>query len=841
VNLTPADIASRERLKSVRCESCGDMFDARLLLASSTTPEVSDPAKRALRNTPRPQAPAGSTLAPGTAVKDPPKEALKTKEVAKEAPKKESKKPETPEEKESAAKLAKLSRKMPAMIGNYKIMAEVNRGGMGIVYRALDTMLRREVAIKVLLAGEGATDEDVKRFQRETQMVARLHHPNIVPIHAVGTHEGRPYFVMDFVEGRTARQLKEEGLMTPRLALHIIEGVAEALHHAHGHGVIHRDVKPANIIVDKHERSQLTDFGLARRVDEDLDITQSGTTMGTPSYMAPEQAEGKLTEVDAQSDVYSAGACLYELLTGQPPFDGPTVLSVLRQVLDNPPIPPRKLNPKIHRDVETICLKCLEKEKANRYASGKALAEDIRRFNAGEVIAAKPTSLAEHFFRTVRRNKQATLAVGGVVLIVLLGLGYTLNERRNVRIRQMQEQAEKVRDAIKQGNQKLTRARDAMEEQGADESRLNQARARISEAKEQFSAAAVLEPDNQELRVALQAAAKLDNTLEVQRYVLKARFFLNPTANGSSDAPILPNYAAAESWAQEALAHDKDNQEAKDLLRQAKGIRTVSIDCVGASAEVYTRLIVDALGRKLDTVRDVDPREPGVHQGTSPIQVELDPGVYVVTFVRGGMASQEATLSVDRDSHDDESLRITINAPEENMVAIPEGTVQPLYGQDSKTVPAFSIDRFEFPNRAGVIPRTGVQTLADAQEMCKSRGKQLCTAQQWIRACSGDKRRMFPYGDTLNSRACASDQEGRTEPVLSGFYSRCRTPEGIYDMAGNAGEWADGQDGQQAEILGGDWTSPTKFADLFVSCRAHDVPKPELKDRVGVRCCKVKK
>jgi predicted Zn finger-like uncharacterized protein len=253
VNLSPADISSRERLKAVKCDSCGDSFDARMLLASAP---LTEDAKKALRNTPRPQS-APPKEAPKDAPRDPAKDQVRNTPKKIDPNPKPANEPSVKTEvadKESAAKLAKLSRKMPAVIGNYKVIAEVNRGGMGIVYRAMDTMLRREVAIKVLLAGEGATDEDVKRFQRETQMVARLHHPNIVPIHAVGTHEGRPYFVMDFVEGRTARQLKEEGLMTPRLALHIIEGVAEALHHAHGHGVIHRDVKPANIIVDKHER-----------------------------------------------------------------------------------------------------------------------------------------------------------------------------------------------------------------------------------------------------------------------------------------------------------------------------------------------------------------------------------------------------------------------------------------------------------------------------------------------------------------------------------------------------------------------------------------------------------
>ena len=800
----------QEQLKSVHCAACGVDFDASGIINGN---EVTADAIQ-------------------VNVKDEPSIELLSPQAAAAELKKTKPKPAPAE--------PKAPRHQPKRIGAYEILSEINRGGMGIVYKAVDPQLRRLVAIKVLLAGEGAKDEDIKRFQREAQATARLLHPNIVPIYAVGTHEDKPYLVMDFVEGKTAKQLKEDGSMTPRLALKIIEGAADALDHAHLHGVIHRDVKPANIMLDKFERAQLMDFGLARRVDEDLEVTQSGTTMGTPSYMSPEQAEGRLDQVDGRSDVYSAGACLYELLTGRPPFEATTIMATLKKVLEDEPVPPRKLNPKIHRDVETICLKCLEKEKKSRYASAKQLAEDIRRFNAGEAIMAKPLGVFASKFRAARQHWEITLAVAIMILSGLAALGYSLNEANNVRLRQMSEREEALNREIENGQNLLKSAKEIATDlqdshRGEFQERALKARALILEATAAFRQAEAISPDNPESRAALSTLKHLDNDVEVRRFIFKARAFLYPSPTRPEDPPVPPNYSGAEFAAQEAVDRDPANGEARQLLRLAQGIRQIFIECVGDPTDVYARRILDAFGR----VAPNDSTGLGKPLGKTPISgKELEPGLYVLSFQRAASGAQQATLLVGRESKDEDlSIRVTINAAEENMARIPEGSVS-LPQQGPVKIPAFAIDRFEFPNKAGSVPLTGV-TRQEASEHCGMQGKKLCTSAQWLRACMGDDERRFPYGKAYG-RNCATgmDADAQKRPVLSGQYPQCRTPEGIYDMSGNVAEWTESD--QQEVVFGGDWTSPVRYADLTVSCRARSLPEEVAKEHLGFRCCKNK-
>ncbi|MHB9081929.1 MAG: serine/threonine-protein kinase [Pirellulaceae bacterium] len=285
--------------------------------------------------------------------------------------------------------------------GDYELLEEIARGGMGVVYKARQVSLNRIVALKMILAGQLASAEDVKRFHSEAEAAANLDHPGIVPIYEVGEHEGHHYFSMGYVEGQSLAGRLAGGPLEPREAARLVMTVAEAVHHAHQNNVIHRDLKPANILLDAHDRPRVTDFGLAKRVTGDCGLTVSGQILGTPSYMSPEQAVGKLDIVGPHSDVYSLGALLYESLTGRPPFRASSSVDTLLQVIDTHPVPPRLLNPQVPRDLETSSLKCLQKQPSLRYATAQELADDLRRFLQGDPIQATSVNLLDRVTRAL--------------------------------------------------------------------------------------------------------------------------------------------------------------------------------------------------------------------------------------------------------------------------------------------------------------------------------------------------------------------------------------------------------------------------------------------------------
>ena len=257
-------------------------------------------------------------------------------------------------------------------IGDYEAISVLGQGGMGVVYKARQVTLNRLVALKMIRNAEFANDDQVRRFQNEAEAVATLDHPGIVPIYEVGTHEDQRYFSMKLVEGHGLDKKLEELSKDPRAATRVVAEVADAVSHAHQRGILHRDLKPANILLDSKGHAHVTDFGLAKRIEEDAGLTVSGAIMGTPSYMAPEQAAGQTASITTASDVYGLGAILYALLTGRAPFAGDSVMNTLDQVRNRPPQPPTRLNAKLPLDLERICLKCLEKDPRHRYASAKA-------------------------------------------------------------------------------------------------------------------------------------------------------------------------------------------------------------------------------------------------------------------------------------------------------------------------------------------------------------------------------------------------------------------------------------------------------------------------------------
>ena len=304
--------------------------------------------------------------------------------------------------------------------GDYEVLEEIARGGMGVVFKARQTSLHRTIALKMLLSGQLASAAEVQRFRIEAEAAARLDHPHIVPIYEVAEHDGRLYFTMKLIEGRSLAGLHAP----PREAARILTAVARAIHYAHQRGIIHRDLKPGNILLDAEGHPYVTDFGLAKQLQTDGKLTQTGAIMGTPAYMPPEQASGKTGEITVLADIYSLGAVLYELLTGRPPFQAGTPLETLRQVMDSAPEPPRKLDPRLDRDLEAVCLKCLQKEPHQRYASAADLADDLERWQRGEPTRARPPTTWQAVRFWLRQNLRAALWVlaVGLLLGVLLGL-----------------------------------------------------------------------------------------------------------------------------------------------------------------------------------------------------------------------------------------------------------------------------------------------------------------------------------------------------------------------------------------------------------------------------------
>jgi len=328
--------------------------------------------------------------------------------------------------------------------GDYVLLGEIARGGMGIIYRARQVSLNRIVAVKMILSGQLASEAEVMRFRIEAEAAANLRHPNIVAIHEIGEHDGRHYFSMDFIEGRNLAEHAQARSLSALEIAQLMGTLADAVHYAHQRGTLHRDLKPQNVIIDAQGLPHITDFGLAKRwnaaadpevpatdspdfpsSDGSSELTAAGSVMGSPAYMAPEQATGQIGEIAPATDVYSLGAILYRLLTGRPPHRGTTPKETLAKVINDEPAPPRRLKPDVPEDLETICLKCLEKRPERRYASARALAEDLNRFANREPILAHPASAARKACSWTLRHPWVLVTAAGVLLIGAVGAAFS--------------------------------------------------------------------------------------------------------------------------------------------------------------------------------------------------------------------------------------------------------------------------------------------------------------------------------------------------------------------------------------------------------------------------------
>src|SRR5262245_36001355 len=354
---------------------------------------------------------------------------------------------------------------LPLAPPGYELLGELGRGGMGVVYRARQVRLNREVALKVVLAGAHASPAQRQRFVREAESGAALSHPGVVHVYEVGEHSGLPFIALELCPGGTLADKLAGTPLTAQHAASLVERLGRAVHAAHDKGVVHRDLKPANVLLAADGTPKIADFGLAKFAESADGLTASGAIFGTPSYVAPEQAAGDTKNVGSAADVYALGAVLYECLTGRPPFKGATPAETVQQVLQQEPVRVRELNPSVPRDLETVCLKCLEKDPSRRYASAGALADDFLRFTRGEPVTARAVGWFGRLERWARRNPGLAMAVSAAAGSLLIGtaaaIGLSVWALKNARDARLE--ADRADAEARRADQEAGRARDEAE------------------------------------------------------------------------------------------------------------------------------------------------------------------------------------------------------------------------------------------------------------------------------------------------------------------------------------------------------------------------------------------
>lgn len=697
----------------------------------------------------------------------------------------------------------------PRRLGDYEIIGLIAHGGMGIVYRARHIGLDRVVAVKMIRSGVLASPRDVERFRREARSAAKLHHPNIVTIHDIDEQDGQHFFSMDYVPGENLADLARARPFSPRQAAEITAGVAAAIHYAHQQGVLHRDLKPANVILTPDQQPRVLDFGLALVVADESSLTRSGTPMGSPSYMPPEQAVGHTRKTDARSDVYSLGAMLYELLTGRPPFQAASTVETLRLVVENEPVSPRRMNPALPRDLETICLKSLEKPPDRRYQTAQELSDELRRFLRDEPILARPVPQAEKVWRWCRRKPLvASLSAAVVaVLVIAIGLAFLVY---NARLRRLQDalaanEARQEHDRVLESHQEERRIRDS------DIPRIRQliALERYVPAFELAQAATAVLPDDPEL-VAL-------------RKQLVARTTI--TSQPSGARVWIRDWQAAnnERWLElghTPLHHVEVPQSPRqeELWEEHQGIFRWRLEKAG-----YATRELNAFSGQIARMAPIYlPDNATVPQGMVFMPAARDDEKLGDFWIdRFEVTNREFQLFVDAGGY----ARREFWPPTflQDGKTIPwEDAVQRFKDETGKPGPAIWAEG-TYPSGEGDHPVRGISWY-EAAAFAQFAGKNLPTVHHWAWAAD------------INAARCIVP--------LSNFSGQGPAPVGkhrgigrfdAFDLAGNVAEWCSNESQDHRRCLrGGAWDDP---AYVFNS-PPDALPAFDRSPRLGFRCVK---